>query len=257
MAEGHRMTAADLVDKLLASEHADVLRQSVAWLVAELMEAEVGELTGAELDERAPDRRQVQRNGYRPRRWDTRVGELELAIPKARPRSDSTWSGRSTRTQSSTEGPSTIPTTISSTTDGRRRPGKQTEQQRDGKGHDRHHHDAGQRELRHANLRRGLRARRRPGLGGRGETGTRPARRASAAAVRPGRQGQAELVEQPRPGQLPVEDGAALGQHGTAAATGERGQGPCQVDVPVPSQNDVSDGGSTGALFEGRLGDRD
>jgi hypothetical protein len=27
MAEGHRMTAADLVDKLLADEHADVLRQ--------------------------------------------------------------------------------------------------------------------------------------------------------------------------------------------------------------------------------------
>jgi putative transposase len=84
MAEGHRMTAAELVDKLLASEHADVLRDSVAWLVAELMEAEVGELTGAEPGERAPERRQAQRNGYRPRRWDTRVGELELAIPKLR-----------------------------------------------------------------------------------------------------------------------------------------------------------------------------
>jgi putative transposase len=84
MAEGHRMTAADLVDKLLASEHADVLRDSVAWLVAELMEAEVGELIGAGLGERAPDRRQTQRNGYRPPRWDTRVGELELAIPKLR-----------------------------------------------------------------------------------------------------------------------------------------------------------------------------
>jgi putative transposase len=84
MAEGHRMTAADLVDKLLADEHADVLRDSVAWLVTELMEAEVGGLTGAGLGERAPDRRQAQRNGYRPRRWDTRVGELELAIPKLR-----------------------------------------------------------------------------------------------------------------------------------------------------------------------------
>jgi hypothetical protein len=30
MAEGHRMTAAELVDKLLADEHADVLRDSVA-----------------------------------------------------------------------------------------------------------------------------------------------------------------------------------------------------------------------------------
>jgi putative transposase len=84
MAEGHRMTAADLVDKLLSDEHADVLRDSVAWLVTQLMEAEVAGLTGAELGERAPDRRQTQRNGYRPRRWDTRVGELELAIPKLR-----------------------------------------------------------------------------------------------------------------------------------------------------------------------------
>jgi hypothetical protein len=53
MAEGHRMTAADLVDKLLADEHADVLRDSVAWLVTQLMEAEVGGLTGAGLGERA------------------------------------------------------------------------------------------------------------------------------------------------------------------------------------------------------------
>jgi hypothetical protein len=53
MAEGHRMTAAELVDKLLADEHADVLRDSVAWLVAQLMEAEVSGLTGVELGERA------------------------------------------------------------------------------------------------------------------------------------------------------------------------------------------------------------
>jgi putative transposase len=84
MAEGHRMTAADLVDKLMADEHADVLRDSVAWLVTQLMEAEVGALAGAGLGERAPDRRHSQRNGYRQRRWDTRVGELELAIPRLR-----------------------------------------------------------------------------------------------------------------------------------------------------------------------------
>jgi putative transposase len=84
MAEGPRMTAAQVADKLLASEHADVLRQSVAWMVAELMEAEVAAQIGAELGERAPDRRQAQRNGYRPRAWDTRVGELELRIPRLR-----------------------------------------------------------------------------------------------------------------------------------------------------------------------------
>ena len=53
MAEGHRMTAAELVDKLMASEHADVLGDSVAWLVEELMNVEVTALTGAELGERA------------------------------------------------------------------------------------------------------------------------------------------------------------------------------------------------------------
>jgi putative transposase len=84
MADRPRMTAAQLVDKLLASDHADVLRESMAWLVAELMDAEVASRVGAELGERAPDRRTTQRNGYRPRTWDTRVGQLELAIPKLR-----------------------------------------------------------------------------------------------------------------------------------------------------------------------------
>src|SRR4029453_17797229 len=83
MAERPRMTAAQVADKLLASEHADVLRQSVAWMVAELMEAEVATQIGAELGQRSPDR-VAQRNGYRPRAWDTRVGELELRIPRLR-----------------------------------------------------------------------------------------------------------------------------------------------------------------------------
>ena len=84
MAEGRRMTAAQAVDKLLSSEHADVIRESVRLVLAELMEAEVAEMVGAELGERAPERRSTQRNGYRPREWDTRVGELELQIPKLR-----------------------------------------------------------------------------------------------------------------------------------------------------------------------------
>jgi putative transposase len=83
MAEGPRMTAAQLADKLLQDEHADVLRESVAWMAQQLMEAEVTARTGAELGERTPDRL-THRNGYRPRAWDTRVGELELAIPRLR-----------------------------------------------------------------------------------------------------------------------------------------------------------------------------
>jgi len=77
------MTAAQVVDKLMGSEHADVVRESVAWVVAELMEAEVAGQIGAELGEVSGER-VTQRNGYRPRPWDTRAGEIELAIPKLR-----------------------------------------------------------------------------------------------------------------------------------------------------------------------------
>jgi transposase-like protein len=79
------MTAArGAVEQLLRSEHVDVLRESVALVVRELMEAEVAAQIGAELGERAPASRSAQRNGYRDRVWDTRVGQIELAIPKLR-----------------------------------------------------------------------------------------------------------------------------------------------------------------------------
>jgi putative transposase len=83
MTEKRRMTPVELVDKVMGSEHADVVRESVAWLVAEIMEAEVAGQIGAELGEVSPER-VTQRNGYRPRAWDTRAGELELRIPKLR-----------------------------------------------------------------------------------------------------------------------------------------------------------------------------
>jgi transposase-like protein len=83
MAEKGRMTAVELVDKLMGSEHADVVRESVAWLVSEIMEAEVSGQIGAELGEVSAER-VTQRNGYRERSWATRAGELELRIPKLR-----------------------------------------------------------------------------------------------------------------------------------------------------------------------------
>jgi putative transposase len=61
----------------------DWLREVVHRVVQELMEAEVGVQIGAERYERT-DERVTQRNGYRRRPWDTRVGTLELAIPKLR-----------------------------------------------------------------------------------------------------------------------------------------------------------------------------
>src|SRR5215211_4760643 len=61
----------------------DLLREAVRWVVQELMEAEVAAQIGAERYERT-DERTTQRNGYRRRPWDTRVGSLELQIPKLR-----------------------------------------------------------------------------------------------------------------------------------------------------------------------------
>jgi putative transposase len=83
MAERPRMTAVQLVDKLMSQEHADVLLESVAWMARELMAAEVAAKVGAELGEPSLER-STHRNGYRPRGWDTRVGSMELAIPKLR-----------------------------------------------------------------------------------------------------------------------------------------------------------------------------
>jgi putative transposase len=84
MAGRDRMTVEEVVRRVLRDEHADVIRESVRAVARELMEAEVSELIGAEHGERRPEDRATHRNGYRPRRWDTRAGEIELQIPKLR-----------------------------------------------------------------------------------------------------------------------------------------------------------------------------
>jgi putative transposase len=83
MADQHSMSVVEAADKLLRDEHADVLREAVRMIICELMEFEVAELAGAARYERSPERL-AHRNGYRFRRWDTRVGSLELAIPRLR-----------------------------------------------------------------------------------------------------------------------------------------------------------------------------
>ena len=83
MAGQDRMTIVEVVREVLRDEHADVIRESVRAVAQELMEAEISELIGAQHGERTEDRA-THRNGYRPRRWDTRAGEIELQIPKLR-----------------------------------------------------------------------------------------------------------------------------------------------------------------------------
>jgi transposase-like protein len=83
MAGRDRMTIEEVVRQVLRDEHGDVIRESVRAVAQELMEAEISELIGAQHGERTEDRA-THRNGYRPRRWDTRAGEIELQIPKMR-----------------------------------------------------------------------------------------------------------------------------------------------------------------------------
>jgi transposase-like protein len=83
MAGMDRMTITEVIREFLRDEHADVIRESVKAVAQELMEAEISELIGAQRGERTEDRA-THRNGYRPRRWDTRAGEIELQIPKIR-----------------------------------------------------------------------------------------------------------------------------------------------------------------------------
>src|SRR5215210_2372008 len=84
MAGDDRMTIEEVVKDVMVREHGDVLRAAVEAVCAQLMECEVSTQIGAEHGVRRPQDRMTHRNGYRPRRWDTRAGEIELQIPKIR-----------------------------------------------------------------------------------------------------------------------------------------------------------------------------
>ncbi len=74
-----------LLEQLRKGEEAggDFLRAALRQFLQELMDAEVSAQIGAERYERSEDRTS-QRNGSRPRPYDTRLGTIELAIPKLR-----------------------------------------------------------------------------------------------------------------------------------------------------------------------------
>jgi putative transposase len=69
--------------KQLEAASPDLLRAMVQDFAEALMGAEADALCGAPYGERSPARVNI-RNGYRERGWDTRVGTIELAIPKLR-----------------------------------------------------------------------------------------------------------------------------------------------------------------------------
>jgi putative transposase len=83
MADELRMALLELLRKAELDDSADFLREGVRVLAQELMELEVSQHVGAERYERTAERT-GQRNGYRERGWDTRVGSLELRVPRVR-----------------------------------------------------------------------------------------------------------------------------------------------------------------------------
>jgi transposase-like protein len=78
------MELLELVRNCEGSGDVDFLREGVRVLAQALMDAEVSDQIGAGHGERAPERRSAQRNGYRDRAWDTRVGTIDLRVPKLR-----------------------------------------------------------------------------------------------------------------------------------------------------------------------------
>ena len=77
------MEVAGWLRKQLEQASPDLLREMVQSFAEALLSAEADAICGAAYGERSAERVNT-RNGYRPRPWDTRVGTIELALPKLR-----------------------------------------------------------------------------------------------------------------------------------------------------------------------------
>jgi transposase-like protein len=73
-----------LIELIEKGADSDLVREMLAFAAERMMEAEVEARTGAPHGARDPEGRQVQRNGYRERPWDTRAGRIDLEIPRLR-----------------------------------------------------------------------------------------------------------------------------------------------------------------------------
>jgi transposase-like protein len=77
------MDVLDVIRKRAEGADLDFLRETLQVVLRAVMDADVSRQIGADLHEHTPERA-AYRNGYRPRRWDTRAGTIDLRIPKLR-----------------------------------------------------------------------------------------------------------------------------------------------------------------------------
>lgn len=83
MTAAHIVDPARVLDQALGQASPDLLRSLLATMINMLLSADADQVAGAEYGRPDPDRL-VQRNGYRHRDLDTRVGTVDVAIPKLR-----------------------------------------------------------------------------------------------------------------------------------------------------------------------------
>jgi transposase-like protein len=77
------VSATETASNMIQTSHASVLLQTLLRALTTMMDGEVSALCGAGYEERSPERSNL-RNGYRDRVLETRMGSLELRIPKLR-----------------------------------------------------------------------------------------------------------------------------------------------------------------------------
>jgi putative transposase len=83
MTAPHMIDPARMLGQALSDASPDLMRQLLATVINALLSVDADAVCGAEYGVASPDRVN-QRNGYRHRELDTRVGTIDVAIPKLR-----------------------------------------------------------------------------------------------------------------------------------------------------------------------------
>ena len=83
MTAPHILNPVALLEKGLSDASPDLMRTLLATVINALLSADADAVCGAEYGQPDPDRTN-SRNGYRHRDLDTRVGTLDVAVPKLR-----------------------------------------------------------------------------------------------------------------------------------------------------------------------------
>ncbi|KID28445.1 Transposase, Mutator family, partial [Prauserella sp. Am3] len=83
MTAPHIVDPAGLLGEALSEASPDLMRSLLQTIINQLLSADADAVVGAEYGRRSSGRT-TQRNGYRHRDLDTRLGTIDVAVPKLR-----------------------------------------------------------------------------------------------------------------------------------------------------------------------------